>query len=403
MTTFAYTALEPSGKKKTGFVDAATKDAAMAAIAAQGRFVVDIKEQAAQRSEESAGKKRGKVTKSDIALFSRRMADLAAAGLPLDRVLQVVAEQSESGTLSDVAEQALEEVRGGRSVSEALAMHPKLFPPVYTQTLRAGEASGQFPEVATRLADFQEKEVARRSQVVSALIYPSILAFTAVGVVVFLLTFVVPRLSGIFTALGNDLPITTKILLAVTGFLTNQWMIVVGSIVAIVVIYRIWSRTESGAIARDRMFLKAPAIGPVIQKATVSRFSRVLATLVYGGVPILQAIELAGLAAGNRVFMQSATLVEDEVREGRPIAEAMRDAGAFPPVLTHMVAIGEETGDLPKMLNRVSDSLDFEVDNGMRRLTSLVEPIIVLGMGTFVGFVVLSVLLPIFAAQDLVK
>jgi type II secretory pathway component PulF len=149
--------------------------------------------------------------------------------------------------------------------------------------------------------------------------------------------------------------------------------------------------------------MTVPLIGPVVRKATVSRFARVLGMLVYGGVPILESLRLSGLAAGNRVFLQSAVQVADEVREGRSIGEAMRDAGAFPPVLTHMVAIGEETGDLPKMLGRVSDSLDFEVDNGMRRLTALVEPVIVLLMGGFVGFVVLSVLLPIFQAGNLVK
>jgi type IV pilus assembly protein PilC len=156
-------------------------------------------------------------------------------------------------------------------------------------------------------------------------------------------------------------------------------------------------------LARDTFLLRAPLIGPIVRKATVSRFSRVLGTLIFGGVPILQALELAGLATGNRLFMKSARQVEDEVREGRAINEAMRDTGAFPPVLTHMVAIGEETGDVPKMLSRVADSMDFEVDNGMRRLTSMVEPVIVLAMGGFVGFVVLSVLLPIFQAQDLVQ
>jgi type II secretory pathway component PulF len=154
---------------------------------------------------------------------------------------------------------------------------------------------------------------------------------------------------------------------------------------------------------RDRLLLRAPLIGPVVTKATISRFARVLGTLVYGGVSILEALEIAGLSAGNRVFYKNALVVEEEVRAGRPIAEAMADTGAFPPVLTHMVAIGEETGDLPTMLGRVSDSLDFEVDTGMRRLVSLVEPAIVLGMGTFVGFVVLSVLLPIFQAQELIK
>lgn len=408
--TFAYTALEPSGKRKSGYIDAATREAATAMISADGRFVLELREEASGRKVSSSGsnagaeaKKKGKPSRSDLALFSRRMADLAAAGLPLDRVLQVVAEQSESETLALVAEQALDEVRAGKPVSEALAGFPKFFPEVYTQTLRAGEASGQFPEVSGRLADFQEKEVARRSQITSALVYPVILSFVAVFVIVFLLVFVVPRLQGIFTSLGDDLPATTKLLLAMTGFLTGNYLVLLGSIAGLVIGYRLWTATDAGATMRDRLFMQLPIIGPVVRKATVSRFARVLGTLVYGGVPILDAISLAGLASGNRVFRQSSETVEQEVRDGVSIHEAMRDSGAFPPVLTHMVAIGEETGDLPKMLGRVSDSLDFEVDNGMRRLTSLVEPIIVLGMGAFVGFVVLSVLLPIFAAQDLVK
>ncbi|RYG26093.1 type II secretion system F family protein [bacterium] len=404
--TFSYTALEPSGKRKTGFVDAASREAAVAAIAAEGRYVLEIAEQAvAQQGPKAAGeaKKKGKVGKAELALFTRRMADLAAAGLPLDRVLSVVAEQSESETLANVAEQALEEVRSGTPVSEALAKHPKLFNEVFTQTLRAGEASGQFPEVTQQLAEFQEMEVQRRSQIVSALVYPGILAATAIFVVVFLLTFVIPRMSGIFASMGDNLPVTTKILLAVTNFLTSNGLMIVGALVGLFFLYKAWVATEAGALARDQFFLNAPILGPVVRKATVSRFARVLGTLVFGGVPILLALEIAGMAAGNRVFRRSAIIVENDVREGRRIAEAMRDAGAFPPVLTHMVAVGEETGDLPKMLNRVSNSLDFEVDNGMRRLTAMVEPFIVLTMGSFVGFVVLSVLLPIFSSQDTVK
>ncbi|MDX2065629.1 MAG: type II secretion system F family protein [Fimbriimonadaceae bacterium] len=402
MVTYSYVALDATGSRKSGFIDAISADAATAQILAEGRYVVEIKEQQTQKSASASGGRKS-VSRADLALFTRRMADLAAAGLPLDRVLQVVAEQSESAVLTEVAESALADVRGGLPVSESLGKYPKYFPTVYTQTLRAGEASGQFAEVATRLAEFQEKEVARRSQVVSALIYPAILGFTAVGVIIFLLTFVVPRLAGIFKDLGDDLPVTTRILLGTTDLLTNNYIAIIIGIAATIFLYRAWTATESGAYARDKFYLQAPLIGPVVRKSTISRFARVLGTLVYGGVPILQALELSGLAAGNRVFLRSAQSVEKDVREGRPIAEAMRDTAAFPPVLTHMVAIGEETGDLPKMLGRVSDSLDFEVDNGMRRLTAMVEPIIVLTMGSFVGFVVLSVLLPIFAAQDLAK
>lgn len=401
---FSYTALDSGGTHRNGVVEAETQEAAIAQLATMGRYVLEIKEggKGASTSSQVQGR-RTRPSRQELALFTRRMADLAMAGLPLDRVLQVVGDQSENLTLKDLAQEVLEDVRAGVPVSQALAKHTKYFNEVFTQTLRAGEASGQFGDVASRLAEFQEKEVARRSQVISALVYPCILASTAVMVVVFLLTFVVPRLSGIFHDLGDDLPLTTKILLGSTDFLTKNWMIVIGSIVGVIVLLRLWISTPVGAEAKDRFLLHAPIVGGVIQKATISRFARVLGTLVYGGVPILEALDIAGLSAGNRVFQKSAIQVEHEVREGRPIAEAMMDAGAFPPVLTHMVAIGEETGDLPKMLSRVSESLDFEVDTGMRRLVAMVEPLIVLVMGVFVGFVVLSVLLPIFQAQTLVK
>ena len=401
--TWAYTALDAGGARKSGVIEAANREAALARLDAEGRFVLELNEGAAVKAVATMTGNRRMPGKQDLALFTRRLADLAGAGLPLDRVLQVVSEQSESVMLREVAEETLNDVRAGRPISQALAKHPKLFPEVFTQTLRAGEASGQFAEVAGRLADFQEKEVARRSQIVGALVYPAILAGTAVFVVLFLLLFVVPKLSGIFKDLGDSLPLSTKVLLSSTDFITHNWILVLGSIVGLTVASRLWLATEAGAYARDTFLLKAPMIGPVVTKATISRFARVLGTLVYGGVNILEALEIAGLSAGNKVFQKSAEEVSEEVRAGRPIAEAMRDTAAFPPVLTHMVAIGEETGDLPKMLGRVSDSLDFEVDTGMRKLVSLVEPVIVLGMGTFVAFVVLSVMLPIFQAQETIK
>lgn len=401
---FTYVVLEPNGKKRTGYIEAASKEAATQIVTADGKYLLELKEDRSVATAEDKAMRQGrKVTKGDLALFTRRLADLSAAGLPLDRTLQVIAEQSENAALSYVAEQALEDVRAGSPVSDALSKHPKFFPSVYAQTLKAGEASGQFPQVAARLADFQEKEVARRSQIISALIYPAILGSTAVLVIIFLLTFVVPRLSGVFKDLGNDLPITTRILLSTTDFITTNYILILISIVVAVVGYRAWSATEGGALAKDSFLLRAPVFGNVIRKATVSRFARVLSTLVYGGVPILESLQLAGLAAGNRVFMRDAEKVSQDVRDGRAIADSMRDTGAFPPVLTHMVAIGEETGDLPSMLNRVSDSLDFEVDMGLRRAVSFIEPLIMLFMGVFVGFVVLSVVLPILAAQNTVK
>jgi type IV pilus assembly protein PilC len=402
--TFAYTALDSAGARRSGTVDAETSDAAVARLASEGRFVLEINTaSAAVQQSEPDGINTRQPTPQDLALFTRRIADLALAGLPLDRVLKVVAQQSESGVLKRICEEALVDVSSGLPVSQALGKHPKYFNSVFTQTLRAGEASGQFGEVASRLADYQEKDVTRRGQITSAMVYPALLATVALGVITFLMTFVLPRMSGVFKDMGNDLPITTRILMDSSEFLTQNWL---GILIFIGVTFfgsKAWFATPAGAESRDRFLLSAPLVGPVILKATISRFARVLGTLIYGGVPILEALEIAGLSANNQVFLKSARKVEEEVRAGRPIADAMEEAGGFPPVLTNMIAVGEETGDLPKMLGRVADSLDFEVDTGMRRLVSLVEPIIVLFMGTVVGFVVVSVLLPIYQAQNLVK
>lgn len=405
MTTFAYTALDSGGRKKSGYIDAQDKKAAIAMVSAEGRYVVDIKEEQRARPEHhsAAEDRKGKTTKADIALFTRRLADLSEAGLPLDKVLKILGEQSESLQLANMAELALEDVKRGLPVSQALAKFPKFFPEMFTQTLRAGEASGQFSESAGRLADLQEREVARRSQIISALIYPAVLTFTAVMVVIFMLTFVVPRLSGVFEGLGDSLPVPTQILLATTKILTENYVAILIVLSVIIVGGRYWLSTPAGREAKDTFILRIPTLGKIVKKAIVSRYSRILGTLVHGGVPILEAIDLAGLASDNTVFIKRNERVKSEVREGATIAGALRDAGEFPPVLTHMVAIGEETGDLPKMLGRVADSLDFEVEQGLRRLTATIEPIIVLVMGVFVAFIVLSVLLPIFQAQELIK
>ena len=235
------------------------------------------------------------------------------------------------------------------------------------------------------------------------MIYPAVLTFTAVGVVIFLLTFVVPRLTIIFEKNKDTLPGSTKLLMALTDFLMHNGVALIIGIVLAFFGYKAYVATAPGAYMRDKILLNMPMVGPIIRKGVVSRYARVLGTLVYGGVPILEAIKLAGLASGNKVFNVTSNTVMDDVREGVPIATAMKDTGVFPPVLTHMIAIGEETGELDKMLTRVSDSLDFEVEQGLRRVTSALEPMIVLVMGGFVAFVVLAVMLPIFEAQNLVK
>jgi general secretion pathway protein F/type IV pilus assembly protein PilC len=404
MAVFTYQALEDTGRRLQGTVEAPNFDAAVATVSAKGIHLLEIEEKAAGAVANTiAAASAKRISRSELALFTRRLADLASAGLPLDRALRVAGEQSGNSTLSSITHEAVQDVHAGLPVSEALAKYPKLFPDVFTMTLRAGEASGQFPEVASRLAEFQQTEVRRRAQITGALVYPAILLVSSLGVVAFMELFVVPRLSGVFKDLGTELPISTRMLLLASDFVMAKWIWIAIGIVASIMLLRAWMATTTGVVARDRWLLRAPLLGPIVAKAVVSRYARVLGTLLYGGVPILESLQIAGAASGNRVFQKGTAKVQQDVREGRRIADSMRESEGFSDILVQMVAVGEETGDLPRMLGRVSETLDFEVDNGMQKLTTLIEPLIVLTMGAFVGFVVLSILLPVYQAQELIK
>lgn len=405
MTTFSYVALEPDGRKRTGRIEAADQGAAVAALASEGRFVTEIKEEKSKSGSQttSVDRKGGRASRADLALYLRRMSDLSGAGLPLDRVLQVLVEQTENGQLAEATARALDEVRGGLPVSEALGRNTKLFPNIVTMTLAAGEASGQFAESCERLAELMEADVARRAQLISAMIYPAVLSGFSVLAVIFILVFVVPRMKDVFDGMGDALPVPTKILLALSDTITQNWIGVIGVLAALIVGARVYLATPAGQYSKDQFLMNAPLFGHLVRKAAVARYSQVMGTLVFGGVPILEAIRLSGLASGNKIFEAKNQQVEEEVREGIGIAQAMKNTGVFPPVLTNMVAVGEETGDLPRMLNRVSTSMDFEVRTGLTRLNSLLEPLILIFMGIVVGFIVLSIALPIFQAQDMVK
>jgi type II secretory pathway component PulF len=295
------------------------------------------------------------------------------------------------------------DIRAGQPLSEALGKYPREFPPLYANMVRAGEVSGQLASVMSRLADFLEKEQVRRSQIMAALTYPMVLISVATLAVTFLLTFVIPKLSGVFNGLGAALPLPTVLLLGLSGFIGRYWWLLLLAILGAVYAFRAWVRTASGRRAFDSLRLSAPLFGPLTQKIVSARLVRTLGTLLGGGVPILEAMDISASALGNVVSSEALMQARGGVRQGETLHEAMRRAGGFLPVVTHMTAVGEETGRLSAMLLRTADTLDFEVDNTMRRLTSLVEPLVVLLMGGFVGFVVLSILLPIFQANTLVK
>lgn len=437
MPEFTYEALDKAGKTTTGTISA--RDTADAAVKVRSLGIFPtyvgtgkppktaassaVKNGAAKNGKNGAeaalvGKKAPaakpkadaepktggkKVTRVHILLFTREMSDLLDAGLPMDRAFSVLIDQTESDALRVMLTAMRGDIRAGQPLSDALAKFPREFPPLYSNMIRAGEVSGQLASVMMRLADFMEKEQVRRSQIMSALTYPLVLISVAVLAVVFLLTWVIPKLSGIFKDMGDALPTPTVMLLGISGGIAKYWWAILLGIAAIVFGFRAWIATTSGRKTFDAFRLNAPLMGKLSQKIVAARLVRTLGTLLGGGVPILEAMDIAASAAGNVVATEAVLTARGGVRQGETLHEAMERSEVFLPVVRHMTAVGEETGRLPNMLLRTADTLDFEVDSAMRRITSLVEPLVVLLMGGFVGFVVLSILLPIFQANTLVK
>jgi general secretion pathway protein F/type IV pilus assembly protein PilC len=408
---YQYVAVTTEGQRLSGRIEAESRAEAMARIREMGQQPVQLREAAAsERSEKGSAssapaalRRGGRISAGDIVVFTRQLADMILSGLTLDRSLTVLAEQSDTASMRALIEAIQTEVRGGTALSQALQRHPRYFPPMVVNMIHAGEVTGQLGEVLERLSQFAEREQQRRAQIVSAMVYPAVLLFVATSTLVFLLTFVVPRLSGVFEDLGAELPLPTRLLLLLTGALTSGWWAILGVGAVLILGFRTYRRTEGGAYQIDRLMLQMALMGKVWRKVIVARFARALGTLVAGGVPILEALRIAGQAAANRTFIRAAGELEARVKEGETISTAMRATGQFPPVLIHMTAVGEETGDLSRVLLRVAETLDSEAETAMKRLTTLIEPAIVIFMGGFVGFVVLSILLPVFQANSIVQ
>lgn len=431
MPEFTYEALDRAGKTTSGTISARDSSDAAIKVRALGVYPTRIgngktgtgtgetsarngsaaKSLGAAASGALSGARNGaavsgegkKVPRLQILLFTREMADLLDAGLPMDRAFSVLIDQTENAPLRAMMTAMQGDIRAGQPLSEALRKFPREFADLYANMIHAGEVSGELPSVMMRLAEFMEKEQVRRSQILAALTYPMVLICVATLAVTFLLTFVIPKLAGVFKDMGGDLPLPTIVLLGLSNGIVRYWWAILLAIVAAVYGFRFWVRTSAGRQTFDTFRLQAPLAGRLTQKIVSARLVRTLGTLLGGGVPILEAMDISASALGNVVATEAILAARGGVRQGETLHESLEKVGVFLPVVMHMTAVGEETGRLPTMLQRTADTLDFEVDNALRRMTSLVEPLVVLLMGSFVGFVVLSILLPIFQSTTLVK
>jgi len=397
MARFRYVALDRAGKTITGELAAEDQDEVIRRVREMGFYPAEIGEagQAAIGAVPRVARGRG-IGPGDIVVLTRQLADMTAARLPIFRTLSVLLEQADRPALRQLVETIRSDVQEGLPLSDALRKHGRYFPDLYVNMVQAGETSGHLDAVLLRLAEFLEKSQRRRAQVISALMYPAVLITVAVAAVSFVIGYLIPKLSVLFEELEQTLPLITQVLLGIANVIGAIWWVAAILLAALVLGLRAYVRTPAGQEMVDLLLLRAPLLGPVWHKMATSRLARTLGTMLAGGVPILTSLEISGNAIGNRVLTRATESVREEVRQGTRLAGALEKAAVFPPLLVHMAAVGEETGQLPDMMLRVADSLDFEVDSVLGRLTTLLEPFIIIVMGVIVGFIVLAVLLPIF-------
>jgi len=397
MPTFSYLAIDDAGREVVGEVHAENRHAAIGRVREIGYFPMEVDESAAARPVRRA--RAGlfnRVTAADKTVLTRQLANLLGAGLTVVRAISVLIENTDNPRVRDILLRLREEVQTGSGLSDTMANYPALFDNLYVSLVRAGEASGELETILERLAEYMEQQSQQWAQIRAALAYPALLVTVGTAAVFFLVTFLIPRFVLIFKGLGQSLPTPTLIVLAVSTFLGHYWWAVLGGLLLLALLVRWYSRTPSGGLLIDTWKLKPPVLGPLAEKIATSRFAHTLGTLIKGGVPILDALQTVQGAIGNRMMAQALDEVRHSVREGESIADPLRRTGAFPSLVVNMIAVGEETGDVDQILTRVARSYDVEIQNTVRQLISLLEPVIILGMGVVVGSVIIAMLLPIF-------
>jgi type IV pilus assembly protein PilC len=420
MPRFNYVALDARGQEASGLLEAVSSSAAISQLRQSGYFPTSVIEeaivssdgkQARRRAVTAAGTTKSRA-KKDIVLFQRRkvkskilmiftrqLATLIDSGLPLLRSLNVLAKQERDKVMKKTIDKLADSVQSGSTFSDALALHPKIFNDLYVNMIRAGEVGGVLELVLTRLSEFQEKAARIRNKVLSAMVYPIIVMTMAIGILCFLLVFIVPRFEVIFHDLLGDkpLPPVTQFVIGFSGFMKNHGLVLVGAIVAIVIIYNFIGRTRSGRLAIDNFKLRMPLFGNLNRKTAISRFARTLGTLVTSGVPILQALNITRETAGNAAIARAIARVHDCVKEGESIVQPLEASKQFPAMVVSMIDVGEETGKLPEMLLKMADVYDDEVDNAVAALTSMLEPIMIVLLAIIVGTIVLALFTPLIS------
>lgn len=400
--TYVYRVRDKAGKVISGAIEAENQMAVASKLRGMGYVVLDISEK-----KEAAGLggfsliKRGVKTK-DITVFARQFATMINSGVSITKALAILADQTESPTLRTVITQIQKDVEGGLSLSEALSKHPQVFPPIFVNMTRAGEAGGVLDESLVRIAEHFEKDMELKGKIKSALSYPIAVLGLALVLVFAMIIFIVPIFVGMFNQLGGELPLPTKILLALSGFIRGFWWLIGGVIFGLVFAYRQAKKNPQTLFVIDSIKLRLPVFGILTQKMSLAKFTRTFATLIASGVPILQAMDIVAETAENAVITKAVKEARSSIKEGETISKPLSNSKVFPPMVVQMIAIGEETGALDTMLNKVADFYDSEVTATVESLTSMLEPILMMFLGLSVGGILISIYMPMFQIITLI-
>ena len=402
MPVFTYRAADRAGKTVDGVMEAPDARSVVERLHREAFYPIRVAPHAERRGLASTVTISGGIRPRQLLALTQQLATLFEAGLPLDRALTVLEELAPTPRLKTIVTDLLHGVRGGSSLSDALMRHhPRPFSRLYVNMVRAGEKGGVLEVSLRRLAEFLEARAAFRDAVVSALAYPLVITTVGAAAIVFLLTFVIPRFASIFSDLGQTIPLPTQILLSVSLYARAYWWVVPPLVLGLVLIWRVWTSTTEGRLAWDRWVLRVPIVGQLATKIETARFTRTLGTMLKSGVPVLGAMTVVGDMMSNTAVAGAVSRIAQDVKRGGTIAASMREHASFPPLAVHMVRVGEETGRLEDMLLKVADTFEEDVRTELKRVIGLLEPIIILGMGVLVAFIVVAMLLAIFSINEL--
>jgi type IV pilus assembly protein PilC len=402
MAAFVFKAMDLAGAKATGEVEAESKQSVADQLKARGLIVLDI--EAKGGSKELNLPFGNKIKPMDLTIMTRQLSTMVSSGMTILRSLYVLESQTESKPLAEVLVKVRKDVEAGLPLSDSLERHPKTFSPLFVAMTRAGETGGMLEASLLRIADQLEAEDSLRRQVKSAMMYPAVVLAFAFCVLIGLVAFIVPVFVGVFEQFGGDLPAVTKVTVALSGLVTGRWYLMIAIGVGVVYAFRRWKSSERGRGQWDAFRLRFPfKIGDIVQKISLARWSRTLSALVTAGVPLLQALDITAKTAGNRVVEDAMDAVIESVKRGGTIADPLKAAPVFPGMVTHMVGVGEETGALDQMLTKIADFYEDQVNASVKSLTSILEPVMLVVVGGIVGFIVISMYLPLFKVYDQIK